>query len=213
MMMVAVTIASLPIALQDIDAHHYSQRRWEGTSVDLCYDSYSLRNLRIDNNPNQYTKVKQQLDIARNDWNDEPSRFTLNLIGGQYCRNWIYANAMTNGEDKTAAAAAMICVRQGSGERCAIAELPRDFPTGYITRASVTFNTRFDWFTTAMCPSDLDIKKRTLSYVARHEFGHWVSFDHTFGFPYESVMYASYDCSSRNSVKPADSAELSSIYG
>lgn len=55
--------------------------------------------------------------------------------------------------------------------------------------------------------------ERTLSYVARHEFGHWVSFGHTYGLPEESVMYYQYNCNSRNSVKPADSTELSSIYG
>lgn len=211
-MMVTVTIASLPIHIQDIYADHYAQRRWQGTRVDLCYDSYGLSYLRIDNRTNQYTIVKQQLDIARNDWNNQPSRFTLRLIDGQYCSNWVYAAHLSEGEDKTAAAA-MICVRQGFGERCAIADVPRDFPTGYITRASITFNTTFDWFTTEKCPSDLNVKERTLNYVARHEFGHWVTFKHTYGSPSESVMYASYHCSSRNSVKPYDSAELSSIYG
>ncbi|MEM3092411.1 MAG: matrixin family metalloprotease [Candidatus Nitrosocaldus sp.] len=196
-----------------IDAYHYSNRRWQSTTVDLCYDTYSLSYLRIDGTTNQVNKAISQLDIARGDWNNQPSRFTLNRISGQYCTNWIYAANIANSNEEYTAATVMLCVREGSGERCAILDIPPDFPTGYITRASVTFNTSFNWFTTQKCPSDLTIKDRTLNYVARHEFGHWISFNHTYGSPSSSVMYYNYNCNSRNFVKPDDSSELSSIYG
>ncbi len=205
MMMVAVTIASLPIHIQDIYADHYAQRRWQGTRVDLCYDSYGLSYLRIDNRTNQYTIVKQQLDITRNDWNNQPSRFTLRLIGGQYCSNWVYAANIRDSIPDTVAVA-ILCI----SNTCDY-DLSR-LPYGYINKAMIYFNTGTEWFTTREC-SPFTTGKWTLNYVARHEFGHWVSFNHTFGSPSESVMYASYHCSSRNSVKPYDSTELSSIYG
>ncbi|MFN4337128.1 MAG: hypothetical protein ACK4FV_06070 [Candidatus Nitrosocaldus sp.] len=91
MIAVAMASLSLPIDLQNTDAFHYAQRRWEGTTVNLCYDTYSLSYLRINGNTNQVNRAVNQLDIARNDWNNQPSRFTLNRIGGQYCNNWVYA--------------------------------------------------------------------------------------------------------------------------
>ncbi|MEM2856083.1 MAG: matrixin family metalloprotease [Candidatus Nitrosocaldaceae archaeon] len=204
-----ITVASITIILLPITSvyatDYYSGRRWGGTTVDLCYDAYGLSSLRIDGQINQYTKVQQQIDIARNDWNNLPSRFTLNKVrSDQWCINWVYgANRGYNGP----AAETMLCINSVSTCYYSFDNMPSD----NIVKAAVTFNTYDSWSTTRECTSWADEDGPwTLNYVARHEFGHWVAFKHTATV---SVMYYLYNCNYRDSIKQHDSDSLTSIYG
>ncbi len=125
-MLIIIMAYNITNSMNYVNAYHYSNRRWESTTVNLCYDTYGLSYLRIDGRTNNVSKATSQLDIARNDWNNQPSIFTLNRISGQYCNNWIYAANLSRGEDNTAATA-MLCVREGFGERCAILDIPLTF--------------------------------------------------------------------------------------
>lgn len=200
--MIPVTMILLPIITSTVyGTDYYSGRRWNGSTVGLCYDAYGLNHLRIDGQTNQYTKAEQQLDIARNDWSNQPSRFTLNKIGPQWCINWIYA--ANRGYDGPAAET-MLCINSVSSCYYSLDGMP----TGSIVRAAVTFNTYDAWSTIRQCTIWTDEDGPwTLSYVARHESGHWVAFKHT---PKVSVTYTLYDYN-RDSVKPHDSE--SHIYG
>ena len=203
-----ISVASITIILLPITSvygtDYYSGRRWSDAIVDLCYDAYGLSHLRIDGQSNQYTKAEQQIDIARNDWNNQPSRFTLNKISGQGCINWIYAaNRGYNGP----ATETMLCINSVSTCYYSFDNMP----SGNIVKAAVTFNTYDAWRTTRVCTSWTDEDGPwTLNYVVRHEFGHWVAFKHTAKM---SAMYTLYDCNYRDSIKPHDSDSLTAIYG
>lgn len=82
---IAVIISALML-IQMVEGHLYGGNRWSTATVDLCYDSFSLSYLDIG-----ATAAMSQLDKARNDWNNQPSRFTLNKIDRQFCTHWNYA--------------------------------------------------------------------------------------------------------------------------
>jgi hypothetical protein len=207
---VAVIVLVLTILISDyaVYASHYRNLRWSGYTVNYCYDTYGLSYLKIDGYANRVTTAISEINIARNDWNNQPSRFTLNVINPQYCQNWIYAANISSAEEGSAAVA-LLCVNNINNCSTDLLYLPS---SGTVVKASITFNTTKDWRTDVVCDTQ-GLKKFTLNYVARHEFGHWVVFDHYFTYPGNTVMYPSYNCESRNSVKPIDSNELSQIYG
>jgi len=189
-------------------ADHYVNLRWVGYTVNYCYDTFGLSYLRINGYANRVSMAVDQINIARGDWNNQPSRFTLNVIHPQYCQNWIYATNIASSEEG-GAAVVVLCVNDQNRCSTDLRYLPRP---GTVVKASMTFNTAKEWFTDVVCDTE-NFKKYTLNYVARHEFGHWVVFDHYYGIRDDSVMFYTYDCRSRNSVKPMDSNELSQIYG
>ncbi|MEM4237950.1 MAG: matrixin family metalloprotease [Candidatus Nitrosocaldaceae archaeon] len=206
--MKAMMIASIGIILlitqtvmQVYATHYYTGNRWSSYSIDVCYDSYSLKNIVLDDKGDQYSKVAQQLDIARNDWNRLQSIFTLNKK--DTCDNWAYATY--RGDEFIAQT--MLCINWiGS---CYYDS--QNMPSGNIVKASITFNADDKWSTSRQCASPYNkVGPWALNYVARHEFGHWVAFRHT---SENSVMYHSYNCNYRDSIKPHDSYSLTIIYG
>jgi hypothetical protein len=207
---VTVIVLMLTISISDYAAYasHYRNLRWSGYTVNYCYDTYGLSYLRIDNNNNQVSLAVSQINIVRDDWNNQPSRFTLNVIRPQYCQNWIYAANISSAEEE-GAAVVLLCVNDTNKCSTDLRYLPS---SGTVVKAAITFNTTKDWRTDVVCDTN-GFRKFTLNYVAKHEFGHWVVFGHYYGYPGDSVMYVAYNCNSRNSVKPMDSNELSQIYG
>ena len=189
-------------------ADHYVNLRWSGHTVNYCYDTFGLSYLKINGYPNQTSLAVNQINIARDDWNNQPSRFTLRVIHPQSCQNWVYAANISSSEHD-GAAVVLLCVNDTNRCSTNFFDLPRP---GTVVRAAITFNTAKDWRTDVVCDTNGSMKF-TLNYVARHEFGHWVVFDHYYGIRDDSVMFYTYDCRSRNSVKPMDSNELSRIYG
>lgn len=73
---------------------NYSGYKWFSSSVDVCYDSYSLGLINLG-----YTSVASEIDQARSSWNNLPSTFTLNKVSS--CNNWItsanYGNTLILG--------------------------------------------------------------------------------------------------------------------
>ena len=189
-------------------ADHNRNLRWSGYTVNYCYDTYGLSYLWIDGQRNRISTTVNEINIARNDWNNQPSRFTLNTIQPQYCQNWIYAANITAAEEGSAAVV-LLCVNDINNCATDFRYLPS---SGTVVKAAITFNTAKQWRTSVVCDT-IDFSTFTLNYVARHEFGHWVVFKHYYGLPSDSVMYYAYNCYSRNSVKQIDSNELSQIYG
>ncbi len=193
---IAVIISALMLT-QMVEGHLYGGNRWSTATVDLCYDSFSLSYLDIG-----ATAAMSQLDKARNDWNNQPSRFTLNKIDRQFCTHWNYAaNHGTTGPN----AVTIICI----GSDCTY-----PFQSGYITDVDTEYNYKKDWETTRQCtnPNTNPQGPFTLEYTARHEFGHWIWFKDVYDDPSTTVMYYNYSCL-KDSVKPHDSVELSQVYG
>ncbi len=163
---------------------HYSGYRWFLSSINTCYDSYSLKNINIDGNTNQFSKVASELDQGRNSWNNLPSQFTLNRVSN--CNNWVtgeYHDTMWLG-------------------------IVSQYQFGYIVDADMIINTKYNYKTAPECYGFL--YGYTLDYVARHEWGHYVEFN---DYPSNTVMYPKYNCDYWNSIKSHDSSSVSNIYG
>jgi hypothetical protein len=176
-----------------IDAHYTPHKnKWANPIVDVCYDRYSLNQLNIG-----ATAAENQLDIARNDWNNLPSQFTINKRVNSPCNNAVYAAHRAD----TVNAEVLVCV----GSICTTNAA--DLPNGYVTKIT-TFNREKTWTTVRECDPT---EALTMSYTARHEWGHWVVLTHG-GIPSETVMYPNYNCINEL-IKPHDSNELSNLYG
>lgn len=172
---------------------YYNGYKWGGVGGGSCYDSFSLNDINIDGGTGKYsTVVKGVLDSARNDWNNEPSRFSL-YMESSFCHNWIQAAAL--GSTGPTGQTWLTCTTSpcSSGST--------------ITDADVEFNVNYTWSTTQQCSP----QPYTLLYTATHEYGHWVSFKHS-PIGTTSIMRANYDCN-LNTVYVHDSSSLTSIYG
>ena len=93
-MIVSITLPTASINSNIAYANHYTGYRLLLTYTNVCYDSYSLALVNIDGNTNRFNIVASELNQARNDWNNQPSVFTINRVNS--CNNWItssYANA------------------------------------------------------------------------------------------------------------------------
>lgn len=188
-------IITITMPLIPIDAHYTPyHNRWANSIVDVCYDRYSLSQLNIG-----ATAAENQLDIARNDWNNLPSIFTINKLTNPPCNNTIYAAH----RDQTVNAETIVCVNSVCTTQA------EDLPAGFVTQVITTFNRDKTWTTVRECNPNNAI---TMSYTARHEWGHWVVLMHN-SMLGDSVMYPNYNCPSRESIKPHDSSDLSNLYG
>lgn len=169
--------------------HYYSGQKWGGTSVDMCYDSNSLGLININGATNQFSVVSGQLDGGRNDWNDEPSGWTFNKIGTQFCSHWNYSAAL--------------------GSSGPLAVTYRSPLTGNpLTDNDTEFNRNYNWSTTNNCSSPYYLQS-----TAAHEYGHWLRLlDVSSGSSSDTIMWYAYSCNA-NTVKAHDSSTLTSIYG
>jgi len=170
-------------------AHHYSGYRWLLTYTNVCYDSYSLSLVTVDRFSNRFSIVASELDQARNDWNNQPSIFTINRVRPNNCNNWV-----TSSYDPNVAWPAAV--------------IKRDY-LGYLVDVDMEINRAYDFTANGRCSTP----PYTLDYVARHEFGHYIMFNDVLFLNPSSTMYGAYNCSRWDSVKSYDSNELSSIYG
>ncbi len=147
-----VVVMSTIYMVGSADASHYKNLRWSGYTVNYCYDGYGLSYLKIGTNPNQPTRPNQtstainQINIAKNDWNNQPSRFTLNVIHPQYCQNWIYAANLDSAEEGSAAVT-LLCINNTNNCSTDFRYLPS---SGTVVKAAITFNTTKDWYTSGM---------------------------------------------------------------
>lgn len=180
----AITVLSSNIAY----ANHYSGYRWLLPYTNVCYDSYSLSLININGYTNRYSVVASEIDQARNDWNDQPSIFTINKVSGNNCNNWI-----TSGYAPSASWLARVIYNQQGG---------------YLVDTDMEINRGYKFVSYGRCTG----QPYTLDYVARHEFGHYVMFNDVWWTNPSSTMYGGYDCNIWNGVKSYDSNELSSIY-
>lgn len=172
-------------------ATHYGGQRWSGTSVDMCYDSNSLNLITLDGSTNQFATISTILDSARNDWNNEPSAFTLNKIGFAFCSHWNYSAALGSSGPL------------GVTYRAPLTGTP-------LTDNDTEFNRNVTWTSSTTCTGTSPYR---LLLTSTHEYGHWVRFvDVSSGSPSDTIMWYSYDCAS-NTVKSHDSTSLTSVYG
>ncbi|MEM2923776.1 MAG: hypothetical protein QW560_05130 [Candidatus Nitrosocaldus sp.] len=91
---IAILLTYIYSTQRVLATRYYSGYRWSGTSVDMCYDSFSLNMINIDGETNKFSTVASVLDAVRNDWNNEPSIFALNRINSQFCSHWNYSAAL-----------------------------------------------------------------------------------------------------------------------
>ncbi len=179
----AVVFASAALTQKIYATDYYSGNKWSGTSVNMCYDSFSLADLNIG-----ATNAINELEEAKNAWNSQPSAWTLNRVNpNDFCKNW--NSAVTFGRNGVLATTWTTT----SGTT--------------ITDTDTEYNDSYSWTTSASCSEPY-----TMSYVANHEFGHWVKFNHP-AQSATSVMVPSYDCNKYDTIKTHDSSSLTSIYG
>ncbi len=186
-MIASIALLITQTVMQVYATHYYTGTRWLSSSINVCYDSSSLKNVNIDGSTNRFSKVASELDQARNDWNALPSRFTLNRVSS--CNNWITGEYHdTNWFGKVV----------------------QTTQAGYIVDSDMIINSKYKYITSSTnCLNDYVNSKYILDYVARHEFGHYVEFK---DYPENTVMYPSYNCDKWNSIKSHDSSSLTSIY-
>ena len=164
--------------------HYYSGNRWLGSSIDLCYDSNSLGLMNIG-----ATAAMSELDVARTNWNNQPSVFTLNKISpGGFCHNW-----------NTSAA---------YGKNGVLATTFTSLTGSTITDTDTEYNRSYSWTTSSNCSPE----PYTMHFTALHEFGHWVKFNHAPSSE-NSVMVPAYNCVKDSAVQSHDSSSLTTIYG
>lgn len=177
-------IATLLVAsFAPVFAYHYTGYRWQGSSVNLCYDQNGLSQLNL-----SWTSVQSELEQARSDWNNQPSFFTLNRVWTNCQGHWVTA---ANEGNNLKYGRTVITVN------------------GYITDADTIINSYYQYSTVGRCTHP----PATLDYLQRHEFGHWVAFGDVYDPAKTTVMWNGYDCNKWNSIKTDDSNELTNIYG
>lgn len=72
---------------------YYSGNKWSGSTVNMCYDSFSLADLNIGS-----TNAINELEQAKNAWNNQASVWTLNRVSpNDFCKNW--NSAVTLGQN------------------------------------------------------------------------------------------------------------------
>lgn len=162
---------------------YYSGDRWSGTTVNMCYDLFSLADLNIGS-----TSAVNELEQAKSEWNGQSSVWTLNRVNpDDFCDNWNHA------------------VDWGRNGDLAIAWITTSGST--VIDADTEYNLAYDWTTSGSCSEPF-----TMDYVANHEFGHWVKFDHP-AQSATSVMVPTYDCNKYDELQSHDSSSLEDIYG
>lgn len=181
---VGVVFATAALLAQTASAtDYYSGNKWSGSTVNMCYDAFSLADLNIGS-----TSAINELEEAKAAWNSQPSAWTLNRVDpNEFCKNW---NSVVT------------CGRNGV---LATAWITTSGST--IVDADTEYNDSYSWTTSASCSEPF-----TMSYVANHEFGHWVQFNHP-AQSATSVMVPNYDCNKYDTIKAHDGSSLTSIYG
>ncbi|GIU71964.1 MAG: hypothetical protein KatS3mg003_1888 [Candidatus Nitrosocaldaceae archaeon] len=183
-MLAALVAINIVVAEEAYSTHYYTGHRWLFSTINVCYDSYSLKNVNIDGSTNQFSKVASELDQGRASWNNLPSQFTLNRVSS--CNNWVtgeYHNTDWLGK------------------------VVSQYQFGYIVDADMIINTKYNFKTAPECNGST--YGYTLDYVARHEWGHYVEFN---DYPF-TVMHPSYDCNRWNGIDSHTSSSVSNIYG
>ncbi len=132
---------------------------------------------------------------AANTWSNAGAKFEFNFSGthsrtGSCSQNWV--NEVTWHD-------------LGSGSTLAYA-IWWYYSTGEIFEADMVFNTSHDWSTASQTPSGYyDVET-----VALHEFGHWLSLDHS--SEYNAIMWHSYKGPQRT-LHSDDIEGIKYIYG
>lgn len=185
-----IIVFSIGVVLPAYADHHFSGQKWGTTFVQTCYLSTQLKQLNIDGSSNQIIIVNAALDSARNDWNDEPSVWEFNR-GISPCNHTLGSGAFGSGG------------ALGVTTRTPLSGNP-------LTDNDTRFNRDVNWTSGTSCTSAPNFN---LKYVATHEFGHWLRLlDVSSGFPSDTIMWHSYDCSA-SSITSHDSSTLTNIYG
>lgn len=164
--------------------NYWSGKKWNSVQVKMCYDAFSLGDLNIGS-----TNAINELEQSKNAWNNQPSNWVLTRVNpDDFCKNW--NSAVTLGQTGTLAQTWVT----SSGN--------------IITDTDTEYNDSYTWSTARSCTPGT----YTMDYVANHEFGHWVMFNHP-AQTETSVMVPNYDCNKYDTIKSHDSGSLTSIYG
>lgn len=165
-------------------AFHYSGQRWSLTTVNVAYDLNSLGNLKnTSGNPIGWVAVTNDIDVARNNWNNLPSRWYIDRLTST-SNNWV---------------AAAISPTRPAQTQC--------YWFLWLLDCDTTMNNTLQWTT----GTGGFFGPYGISEVARHEFGHFVRFLDVHRT--DTVMFDMWDPDIYKSIKSADSSELTSVYG
>lgn len=166
-------------------AFHYAGVRWFSSTVSVTYDLTGLNNLKDSNgNTIGWPTVSAEIDKARNDWNNLPSRFFLDRITSS---DHIVTSSLLG---TTGPIARVDC-----------------FALIWVIDCDMRFNSSYKWTT-----QNSSTEPYTISAVSRHEWGHFVIFNDVTTRT-DTVMYKFYNINIYSSIKAVDSNELTQIYG
>ncbi len=174
----------------DAFAGHPLITGWTHTAgnTDICLLESEFNFMLVQGGAFQGFLVTPEVRDAIADWNGQTSSFSFN-------------------EQTT-------CTRQvgASGLSGGLVGLTTVLPAtpGPITDVDFDFDTSGrNWWTNNTCT---DAVNPNIEYVATHELGHWLTFDHpTSGTQAHTVMWPTYNCNALD-VQPADATELDDVY-
>lgn len=161
-----------------------------GIGTDVCYDTNELNNISIGGTWNHATEIKKELDDARAEWNNQVSTFALwkdsSCISSD---QWVgSANLGLFGD------LAVTYISTSGGN---LVDTDTDFNTQ--KQFEIESNTCNWW--------DWDIE-----WVANHEFGHWVSFDHSTATSNTHSVMKGNCVTGWADVQSADASQLDDLY-